>query len=189
MALCVRVRFGKARFSLAGEFGCVETSYVATWSGRHGNQKERGNMTAYEWKISGLYKVDAQTAGEEFDRIYSKHGALNPSDVVEESRPKTAPLHDCFEWNDRAAADKYREIQARHMIQAITVTSDEMPQEPVRAFVSVEKTYRPISVVLESKDMTDELLNAALRELRTFELKYRNLQQLAPVFEAIERVA
>ena len=65
----------------------------------------------YKWKVAGLMPVDAQTAGEELNRIYTKNGALNPADIVDESRPEDAPLHDCFEWRDDVAAEKYREQQ------------------------------------------------------------------------------
>lgn len=54
----------------------------------------------YQWKIPDLYGVDAQTAGEEIERIHRKHGQLSPADIVEESRQKHAPLHDIFEWRD-----------------------------------------------------------------------------------------
>jgi hypothetical protein len=37
--------------------------------------------------------VDAQTAGEELDRIRQEHGTLEPGTVVDESRPEEAPLH------------------------------------------------------------------------------------------------
>lgn len=142
----------------------------------------------YEWKIP-LYNVDANVAGKELERIYKENQELDPAHIVEASRPKNAPLHDCFEWDDAKAAESYREIQAGKLIRNITVINDENDtSEPVRAFVSVQDTYRPLFVVLENKDMTEELLSSALRELRAFENKYSELKQLAPVFKAIEKV-
>lgn len=143
----------------------------------------------YKWKIEGLYGVDAQVAGKELERIYSEQGTLEPSVVVEQSRPKSAPLHSVFEWDDEAAAEKWREQQARVVIASVMVV-DERTDEPfTRAFVHVSDDYRPLSIVLEDRDMTEELLDFALRELRTFERKYNDLVQLAPVFNAIEQVA
>lgn len=143
----------------------------------------------YKWKIDGLYGVDAQVAGNELERIYREQGTLEPSVVVEQSRPKRAPLHSVFEWDDEVAAEKWREQQARVVIASVMVV-DEKTNEPfTRAFVHVSDDYRPLSIVLEDRDMTEELLDSALRELRTFERKYNDLVQLAPVFDAIEQVA
>lgn len=145
-------------------------------------------MTAYKWRLDGLYSVDAQTAGAELERIYNENGAIEPAVVVEQSRPKKAPLHSCFEWDDKVAADKYRESQARNIIANVVITTDHEENTYTRAFVHVENEYQPLYIVLESADKTAELLQSAMRELRTFEAKYNELSQLAPVFQAIEQV-
>lgn len=142
----------------------------------------------YEWKTGFFNAVDANTAGAELERIYNSSGTLEPEQVVDASRPKKAPLHDCFEWDDAVAAEEYRKTQAGCLIRNIVVKREEVDNEPVRAFVSVQDTYRPLEIVLESKDMTEELLQKALRELRTFENKYRDIRALAPVFVAIDEV-
>lgn len=142
----------------------------------------------YEWKVP-VFKVDANTAGAELERIYAQNGELDPAQVVEASRPKKAPLHDCFEWDDAIAAEKYREHQARHIIRSL-VAYDESDDaaEPQRAYVSVQESYRPLEIVLASRDMSAELLQSAYRDMRTFETKYSELQELASVFDAMEEV-
>lgn len=145
-------------------------------------------MAAYEWKMSGLFNVDANDAGAELERIYEKHGSIEPAQVVEESRPKKAPLHSCFEWDDATAAEKYREQQARCIIANVMVVGQPESDTFTRAFVHVEQKYQPLYVVLESADKTAELLQTAMRELRTFEAKYRELSQLTPVFQAITEI-
>lgn len=142
----------------------------------------------YKWKIEGLYGVDAQVAGNELERIYHEKGTLEPSVVVEQSKPKNAPLHSMFEWNDEAAAEKWREQQARNIIGNVVVADEPNGESFTRAFVHVSDDYRPLSIVLDDRDMTEELLMTALRELRTFEAKYSELRQLAPVLDAIEEV-
>lgn len=146
-------------------------------------------MTAYKWKLEGLYGTDAQTVGNELERIYAEQGTLEPSVVVEQSKPEHAPLHDLFEWDDEIAAEKWREQQARVVIANVMMVDESTDEAFTRAFVHVSDDYRPLSVVLEDRDMTEELLDSALRELRTFERKYNDLVQLAPVFNAIEQVA
>lgn len=145
-------------------------------------------MAAYQWKLEGLYNVDPNIAGEELERIYNENGAIEPSVVVDQSRPKNAPLHSCFEWNDQVAAEKYREQQARVMIANVVVVGEPTNESYTRAFVHVEQTYQPLYVVLESADKTSELLQSAMRDLRTFEAKYNELSELAPVFNAITEV-
>ena len=58
----------------------------------------------------------------------------------------------------------------------------------VRAYPHVADTYTPMYIVLENRDMTQELLENALRDLKCFEAKYRELSELAPVFDAIHKV-
>lgn len=144
----------------------------------------------YKWKIPGLISVEAQDAGEELERIYRKNGKLNAQDVVEESRPKEAVLHNCFEWDDSVAAEKYRKSQAQEIIKQIVVTTEaaETLHSEVRAFVSISREYHPIEVVVQKPNMMELMLRDALKELRSFQNKYETLSCLKPVFDAIEEV-
>ena len=143
----------------------------------------------YQWKFKDLYPVNAQTAGEELDRIYQKHGALTAAEIVNESREETAPLHPCFEWNDAVAAEKYRETQATEIVRAIVAISESNgQQQEIRAFVHVEKNYQPISVVINNEEKMTELLAVALKELQAFQRKYATLSELKSVFAEIEKL-
>ena len=145
----------------------------------------------YKWKIPGVIPVDAQTAGEELQRIYQEKGGLNPSDIVEESRNDLAPLHPCFEWDDEIAAEECREAEAGRSVRSIVTIqeSDKKKPQEVRAFVHVQESYHPISVVIGSKEQMEELLASALSELKAFQRKYNSLVELSPVFDAIEKVS
>lgn len=140
----------------------------------------------YKWKLESFYPVDAQDAGEELDRIYQKHGGLSAKDIVDESRSETAPLHPCFEWNDAVAAEKYRENQASDIVRAIVMVAerDEESRE-VRAFVHVEKTYQPFTVVATHEEKMGELLETASRELGYLEKRFANLSALCPFLELL----
>lgn len=141
----------------------------------------------YQWKVPGIMPVDAQTAGNELQRIYERDGVIEPETVVLESQTPSAPLHSCFEWNDEKAAHKYRIAQAQNIIRAIVVV-DEAKQPETRAFVNVQREYHPVSVVVRNPEKRDILLQNALNELRWFERKYNTLQELSNVFAAIEEV-
>jgi len=143
----------------------------------------------YQWKFKDLYPVNAQTAGEELDRIYQKHGALTTAEIVNESREETAPLHPCFEWNDAVAAEKYRETQAAEIVRAIVAVAEKDNQPlNIRAFVHVQQSYHPITTVIYKKDAVAELLSSALKELQAFQQKYATLSALEPVFAEIEKL-
>ena len=141
----------------------------------------------YQWKVPGIIPVDAQTAGNELQRIYERDGVIEPETVVAESRTPSAPLHSCFEWDDEKAANKYRITQAQNIIRAIVVV-DEAKQPETRAFVNVQREYHPVSVVVRNPEKREILLQNALNELRWFERKYNTLQELSNVFAAIEEV-
>ncbi len=144
----------------------------------------------YQWKFPNFYSVSAQTAGEELDRIYRSRGKLEPADIVNESREEDAPLHDCFEWDDVAAAEKYRENQAREIIRAVVIKDNGHEEmNDIRAFVRVESTYQPMEVVVKSEDKMQELLHSAMRELSAFRKKYSRLSELQPVFSAIDAIS
>lgn len=145
----------------------------------------------YKWKIPNLLPVDAQVAGEELDRIYRENGRLEPARIVDESRDSAAPLHPCFEWDDVVAAEKYRQTQAQMIVRSIVTVHETPNREPVetRAFVSVQREYKPIEVVTSSEEQMQELLRTALAELMAFRRKYSILSELAGVMRAIEEVA
>ena len=143
----------------------------------------------YKWKIS-KYNVDAQQAGEELERIRNKYGELSPADIVEESTSVNSVLHNCFEWRDDVAAQKYRERQAQDLIRNIVVEAvvDKDVNPPIRAFVNIQGDYKPIQEVVTVKDSREELLKNALKELESFKTKYSQLYELSEVFEVIDTV-
>lgn len=142
----------------------------------------------YQWKAGAQIKADAQTAGAMCMELASE-GRLTAKNLLDANRPEDAPLHNAFEWNDGVAAEAWREQQARHMINCLTIRHETV--EPTRAFFKIERTestYQSISTILSSENSTEKLLNTALKELEAFKRKYITLQQLCGVFRAIDEV-
>lgn len=52
----------------------------------------------------------------ELERIYKKHKVVTVDIVLTEAQKPTHPLHSYFEWDDQAAAQKYRTVQAYSLI-------------------------------------------------------------------------
>jgi hypothetical protein len=150
------------------------------------------NGMAYQWKDGARFKGDAQVVGEALDRIRETTSGLTASNVVKAAKPKTSPLHNYFPWNDKEAAQLHREEVARSLIRSITVIiSPQEDAQPVRAFVAIgttEDKYIPTLQVLSQKDLREKMLALALSELRAFESKYKSLQELAPVWRALDRI-
>lgn len=145
----------------------------------------------YKWKVEGLYKIPAQKAGEELEKLYFEDGKISPHILVEKSRPQTAPLHGCFEWRDDIAAEKYRCVQAQKLICAIVTveefSTDNTPIE-VRAFLHTEKEYHPINIIMRDEEKKYEILRTAYRELKAFQRKYGDLKEFSSIFCEIDKL-
>ncbi len=128
---------------------------------------------------------------KELLRLERRDGSLRPESVVEFAKnPKTA-LHRRFTWDDTKAAHEHRLWQARQVIRVWVV---EIPnsKDVTRAFVSLQTDrnsgagYRSIVSVVNSEERYAELLRMAVAEARVFQLKFRQLKELAGVFGAID---
>ncbi len=146
----------------------------------------------YTWKEAVNPGIDAQIAGEELERIRVRHnGRLDKKDVVDASRPESAPLHKAFEWNDAVAAEAHRLSQAGYLIRGITVVLDAKPDaSPVRAFVSVmrdeDRSYTSTAHALSDSELRAQVLRTALDELEAWRKRYSDLVEMAKVFAAID---
>lgn len=142
----------------------------------------------YQWKAGAVVKASAEDAGAQCEAL-SRAGKLTPAALVDLNRPEDAPLHNAFEWRDDVAAEKYRESQARYLITNLACVVDEMPKQPVRAFVKAtaeRRHYTPYRIAMQSPDMRAYLLGQARAELSAFTNKYRNLQELARVVQVMD---
>ena len=144
----------------------------------------------YQFKNGSRHRVSAQIAGQVCAEL-AQDGKLTACNLVEISRPQNAPLHDEFEWNDSEAAERWREQQARVLIASIVYVDEQSngANEPVRAYFNLrfsDPEYESIETIIRSRDKYAALMERALHELRAFREKYRILESLAPVFDAID---
>jgi hypothetical protein len=146
----------------------------------------------YQWKTY-QYPVDAQLVGEEFEKIGSLNSGLTPDLVVAAAVPINSVLHNCFDWDNEVAGDKWRKNQAGQMIRTLVVCNpkyDQDSEKVIRAYVNIEcdnnRLYLPTAQALSDADYRAQVLNKAIIELLTFENKYKDLLELADVFIAIE---
>lgn len=141
----------------------------------------------YQWKSGARIKTDAAIAGAMLEKLEAD-GNLTAKGLLDANRPADAPLHNEFEWDDTEAAERWREQQARHIINSIVMS--EPNREPVRLFFKItaaSPNYHSIDAILSRADTRGALLQQAYRELEAFQKKYAQLTELAAVFEAIQQ--
>lgn len=154
----------------------------------------------YQWTPGSHLPVDPQAAGERLEALRTQHGGhLTPEIVVKDAKAVRSPLHDCFTWDDAEAARLRREEEARYLIRSIRVTfldtDRPMPSEPVRAFVHIKPErecdngyYLSIQEALEDDEVRSQLLSRALSEIQSWRKRYEQINQLARIFKAIDKV-
>lgn len=115
---------------------------------------------------------------EELERLREENGGLlTVTAVVEAARDEDSPLHRHFDWDDNTAAEKYREWQARTLIQKCKITIEHRPDTIVRAYVSVpsdrkEGGYRAVQDVVDNADLKASLLSEMGRRITYWQKQY-----------------
>ena len=109
-----------------------------------------------------------EVEADELERIREENdGLLTVSAIVEAAKDEDSPLHKHFDWDDTHAAEKYREWQARTLIQKCKITVENKPDTLIRAYVSVPLDrkaggYRAVHEVLDDAVLRESLM----REMR-----------------------
>lgn len=148
----------------------------------------------YQWKPEARIKIDAQSAGEEMERIRVRNnGRLEPRAVLKAAKAKSSPFHNHFEWDDQIAAGQYRLAQAGHLIRCIEVTIEDQPQtKPIRAFVSVirdeDRSYTSVAHAMSDAELREQVIKQAWAELAAWKARHAELIEFARVFAVIEEV-
>lgn len=146
---------------------------------------------AIEWKVKGIYKANAQAVYDEIQQIGDTY---TPEQIVEKATDESTELHKCFEWDDSAAAHKYRLSQAQGIVRCLVLVNEkvedkELPQ--TRAIVSTnirENTYEPVKITIRNVDSYERLKAEALRELEAFKKKYAVIEEIGDIIDELEAV-
>jgi hypothetical protein len=115
---------------------------------------------------------------DQLQAIHDTNGHLTPALVVETARPKSHPLHNRFEWDDRVAGPKWREHQAHELIQTVRVSYRRANDTigDVRAFHAVRSEagydYRPVEEIVADPIAAAILLRDMEREWRALKARY-----------------
>jgi hypothetical protein len=148
----------------------------------------------YGWRPGSHINLDPQKAGEELDRLRTRHnGQLTPETVVEQAKDPKSHLHPHFEWDDATAAEQHRLGQAGQIIRSLTVditrSNIEEPRH-VRAFVNVERDgdrhYIAVAHAMSDADLRRQVLQAAWAELEAWRRRHAELTELARIFSMVD---
>lgn len=151
----------------------------------------------YYWKNDINLGCSAQDAGETIEMLEKRDGSITGQSFLDESRPEESPTHNCFEWDDDEAAEKYRLMQARWVINAIQVKIEREDGVELKspAFVNVEKrrygetaVYQTVSVAMNNQEQKKVVLTNAIAELKAFQKKYATLEELSDIFAEIDKL-
>jgi hypothetical protein len=138
-------------------------------------------------------------ASAELDSIRRKYGAVAPRMVLNFARNEKTALHKHFNWDDTAAAERYRLLQAGQIIRMYVIVKDDS-KPPIRGLVSLMQDRHPeakkpgngkrrhIDDVMSDAAMRQNLLDTALMELRAFKRKYEMLTELSAVWNALATI-
>lgn len=158
------------------------------------------------WKTGTRAKVSAELAYDVIEQICGgDRASMTAEKLVEHSEPEDAPLHECFEWDDSVAGEKYRMEQARYVLRCLVmVNAYEGQTEPIRVYDVVEEPpplevadaqhkerphryYRRTLDIMADPEARAQLVQRALREAAAFRRKYAELTELASLFDDIDR--
>lgn len=119
-------------------------------------------------------------------------GLLRPEAMVKVAKNPNNVLHDEFTWEDDKAAEQWRIQEARQLIQT-WVMREPHTKETVRVLTSLDNDrtngggFRWTTEVIERPDLREQLVQTALRELTVTETRYKHLNELATVWESIDK--
>jgi hypothetical protein len=100
----------------------------------------------FAWRAGFPTRADANLFAEQLAALRAEDGTVAVDDVLEAQRPEGAPLHDEIEWDDLAAAHKWRLQHVHQALGALRVIPidvvREEPMPPIRAMVPARTVDR-----------------------------------------------
>jgi len=138
----------------------------------------------YTWSRS--FGVPAQVFGE----IYYSLKNRNEQELVRTARSPRSPLHKLFEWDDKAAAQEHRLVQARVMISSLQVEIIDAKGKPrnIVAFVRSVKRGGHVPIMRATREDLTSAMQECWKEMVRFRARYRHLEIVQEVIHAINSV-
>lgn len=158
--------------------------------------KKQANQLMYRFKKDSWLKSrrNAQEVGRTLEVIRRENdNHLTSEAVLEAAEDVRSPLHEFFDWDDKAAAKKHRMGEASKLIASIEVIYPETNHEPVSYYCSVKKmgaakpSFIPVKIAMNTPYFRNQLLNDAIENFEKMKRKFGHLRQLEKVFTTYAR--
>lgn len=121
-----------------------------------------------------------------------RQGRVDPKRVVAWARShRASALHASFLWNNTKAAEQYRLWQARELIVSVEAVYEDGVRRQVYVSPMVSRGrggYHRLVDVVVRKELRDQFLSEALKELERVCAKYADLAELTGVRAAVRLV-
>lgn len=135
-----------------------------------------------------MANIKRETVEAVLQEIEAKDGVITVQAVVEEARNSSSPIHDCFEWDNDRAAEKYREVQARKLI-AYYYEPEKAEYEPARYYnvtVGGRRGYVSENRIKEAPNLYKQVLKDALTGLIAWQERYSYIKELKNIINKKE---
>lgn len=150
----------------------------------------------YKAAVGGLLNdEEAHRAGEFLSKTF-KDQPFTSADVVEVARDPDSPLHKHFDWNVEEAAEKWWRTQAAHIVRSILVIEkrgDKQIESRGFHYVTLsnghtERRFVNQEVVWRQPDLSQQVVQSALRELRSWKKRYETYVELSEAVSGVQMI-
>ena len=152
---------------------------------------------------SHISNNDATRYGERIQELIERGEIVTPKVVLEDAKSLESPLHDYFDWDDSVAAQRHRLHQSSYLIRSVHIVikrDKDKNEESTRAFHPVtvkvkkneheemERGYKTAVEIFSNEELRGQLVERAMRELKTWRRKYKQYSELDDIIAAITTV-
>jgi hypothetical protein len=137
------------------------------------------------------------------DLLTRHSGRVSPQLLLDEARNPSSPFHKHFEWDDTAAAERYRLVQASAMIREwrgtvlrIDTGTRRVLVQPTRRVHSAlsergrgRSSYETTEQIMANPAKRRALIETLLKELTSYRRRYAEILELSKVWAAIDAAA
>lgn len=145
-----------------------------------------------EYKITDKFTKERIKAIQKLE----KKNMLTAENLVNESKNKDHPWHnDIYKYNDGQAAYLYRLQRAREIINQVKIIINDKElyaYENVNITINeteTERKYVSINTILDNLDYRNQILAAAIKEIKVWKAKYSIYKELESIFDSIDHTA
>jgi len=154
-------------------------------------------VSTYQFRTGSRIKasLNAQAVGEELARLRGSGEGFTPEGVVRAARPKGSALHEHFSWGltGDEAIQQVLEREASYLIRSvIRIEGEGRAAVLAPAFVSLitraegQREYVSSVRALTDEEYRAQVLGGAVDDFMALRNRYRQLDELSRIFEAID---